>query len=170
VFPIRLPPLRERREDIPALAYHFLKSAVARTGKTVRRLENEALNQLMAYDWPGNVRQLENTIERLVIMSEGETIEPTHLAPCLHESGAMAVLVVPSNSQDLKVLKKEVREKAVAEVEKHFVLDALRRNNWNVTRASREVRMQRTNFQALMRKYDIRRRQHDNGPKNDRKS
>jgi len=158
VFPIRLPPLRERREDIPALAYHFLKSAVARTGRAVRRFENETIDQMMAHDWPGNVRQLENTVERLVILSEGETLAAHHLSACLHESGQMAPLVVPADSQELKALKKEVRERAVAEVEKQFVLEALRRNNWNVTRASREVRMQRTNFQALMRKYGLSRR------------
>jgi len=161
VFPIRLPSLCERREDIPALAYHFLKSAAARTGKNVWRFENETLGQLMAFDWPGNVRQLENTIERLVILAEGETVEPRHLALCLHESGVPTMLAVPSDSGQLKAIKKEVREKAVAEVEKQFVLEALRRNDWNVTRAAREVRMQRTNFQALMRKHGLSRRHRD---------
>jgi len=163
VFPIRLPSLRERREDIPALAYHFLKKAAARTGKNVRRFDDEALDQLVRYDWPGNVRQLENTIERLVILAEGETIETRHLALCFQQTATPAGLPVPTDSQQLKAVKKELREKAVAEVEKRFVLEALRRNDWNVTRAARDVKMQRTNFQALMRKYGISRRQRDKG-------
>jgi len=163
VFPILLPPLRERREDIPALAYHFLKGAAARTGKAVRRFEHDALDHMLKYDWPGNVRQLENTIERLVILAEGETVETRHLALCLHEARTAVMLAVPANSQELKALKKEVREQAVAEVEKQFVLEALKRNNWNVTRASREVKMQRTNFQALMRKYALTRRHREGG-------
>jgi len=165
VFPIRLPPLRERREDTPSLAYHFLKSAAARTGKNIQRFDNETLDRMMAYDWPGNVRQIENTIERLVILAEGETIEARHLALCLHESGAMGAFSLPSNSRELKTLKKELRERSVAEVEKQFVLEALRRNDWNVTRAAREVKMQRTNFQALMRKYGLSRHHRESGAK-----
>jgi len=164
VFPIRLPPLRERREDIPALAYHFLKTAAARTGNPIARFENDALDQMVNYDWPGNVRQLGNTIERLVILAEGQTIETRHLALCLHEVSAGAGLRVPNDSQELKMLKKEVREKAVADVEKQFVIEALRRHNWNVTHAARGVRMQRTNFQALMRKYGLSRRMRGSEP------
>jgi DNA-binding NtrC family response regulator len=158
VFPIRLPSLRERREDIPALAYHFLKEAATRTGKPVRRFDAEALEQMVQYDWPGNVRQLENTIERLVILAEGDTIHAHHLSTCLHESGQIETTSTPADSQELKALKKEARERAVADLEKRFVVEALRRNDWNVTRAAREVRMQRTNFQALMRKYGLSRR------------
>jgi len=163
VFPIRLPPLRERSEDIPALAYHFLKTAAARVGKNVRQFDAEALDQLVRHGWPGNVRQLENTIERLVILAEGETVTRRHLALCLHEAGEVDVDAVPVDSQELKVLKKEARERAVADLEKRFLVEALRRNDWNVTRAAREVRMQRTNFQALMRKYGLSRRQYENG-------
>ncbi len=167
VFPIRLPPLRERREDIPALAYRFLKEAAIRAGKPVREFDSEALSQMMAYDWPGNVRQLENTVERLVILADGETIEARHLAQCLHEPGGTGGITIPTDSQELKALKKEVRERAIAEVEKQFIIEALRRNNWNVTRAAREVKMQRTNFQALMRKYGLSRRRHEAEPEDD---
>jgi len=163
VFPIRLPPLRERREDIPTLAYHFLKSAVARTGKRVQRFDNEVLDQLVRHDWPGNVRQLENTIERLVILAEGQTVEARHLALCFYETRVAGTLGVPTDSQQLKALKKEARETAVAEIERQFLLEALRRNNWNVTRAARDVDMQRTNFQALMRKYGLSRRRYAAG-------
>jgi DNA-binding NtrC family response regulator len=74
VIPMLLPPLRERREDIPLLVGHFLKKHAQRLGQRVERIDNEALARLTAYDWPGNVRELENTIERAVVLSSGPVI------------------------------------------------------------------------------------------------
>jgi two-component system NtrC family response regulator len=74
VIPLAIPPLRERREDIPLLVEHFLRKHAARTGLRVERVEDAALTALQAYDWPGNVRELENTIERAVVLSDGPTI------------------------------------------------------------------------------------------------
>jgi DNA-binding NtrC family response regulator len=79
VFPITLPPLRERRADIPLLAEHFLFLHSARRDKQVTGISEEALDSLMEYDWPGNVRQLSNVIERGVILAEGDTILVEHL-------------------------------------------------------------------------------------------
>src|SRR5262249_42299646 len=69
VIPIELPPLRERRDDIPALVEHFVKKHAQRTGRRIERVDEEALAELQRYDWPGNVRELENTIERAVVLS-----------------------------------------------------------------------------------------------------
>jgi two-component system response regulator AtoC len=74
VIPIEIPPLRERREDIPALVEHFIRKHARRTGKRIDRLEDGVIDLLMAYDWPGNVRELENTIERAVVLATGPTI------------------------------------------------------------------------------------------------
>ena len=79
VIELRTPPLRERREDIPALAKCFLDRFAARSRKDIRRVGDEALKLLLAADWPGNVRQLENCIERAVVLCQGEEIEPRHL-------------------------------------------------------------------------------------------
>jgi formate hydrogenlyase transcriptional activator len=74
VFPVAVPPLRERREDIPELAEHFLRHFAAKHGKPAARLRSETLRQLVAHDWPGNVRELQNLIERAVIVSDGDTL------------------------------------------------------------------------------------------------
>jgi DNA-binding NtrC family response regulator len=74
VIPLSLPPLRERREDIPALVEHFLRKHTQRTGRRVERVADQVLSRLLAYDWPGNVRELENTIERAVVLSRGPVL------------------------------------------------------------------------------------------------
>jgi DNA-binding NtrC family response regulator len=74
VIPIEIPPLRERREDIPALVEHFIKKHAQRTGRRIERMDDDALAGLQQYEWPGNVRELENTIERAVVLSQGPTI------------------------------------------------------------------------------------------------
>jgi DNA-binding NtrC family response regulator len=74
VIPIELPPLRERRDDIPPLVEHFVRKHAQRTGRPVERIEDGVLAALQQYDWPGNVRELENTIERAVVLSSGPVI------------------------------------------------------------------------------------------------
>ena len=74
VIPIVIPPLRERREDIPALVDHFVQKHSHRTGRRIDKMEDGVLTSLQQYDWPGNVRELENTIERAVVLSSGSTI------------------------------------------------------------------------------------------------
>jgi two-component system response regulator AtoC len=81
VIPIALPPLRERREDIPVLVDHFLRKHAQRTGKRMDGVAREALASLQSYDWPGNVRELENTIERAVVLSSGPVIEAAEVSP-----------------------------------------------------------------------------------------
>ena len=154
VFPLRLPSLRERVEDIPDLAVHFLKKYSS--GKTVRQFDPEALEALQQYHWPGNVRELEHVIERLVIMVDGERVEPIHVSAALFRTDSLIRSVLPRNSDELKLVKKQIRESSVQEVEKLFITEALAKNDWNVSKAAREVRMQRSNFQALMKKYGIR--------------
>lgn len=156
VYPIHLPPLRERREDIAVLAYHLLAKMQTQGGKKIQSISDAALKLLEQYDWPGNVRQLESTIERAVISCDGSTIEPHHLPMAITRAGLPESYPVPQNNQEFLALKKKLREQAIAELEREFILDALQRNDWNVTRAAQEVNIQRPNFQALMRKHAIR--------------
>ena len=155
VFPIHAPPLRERRDDIPALAFHFLKGVCDELDKPVPEISDGAMSVLMNYDWPGNVRELENAMHRAVILATDGIIRQAHLASIV-DSGAQADFEVPRTSEELKRVKKLAREKSVEDIEKAFVLEALKRNGWNVTRSAEETGMQRANFQALMKKYDIR--------------
>lgn len=160
IVPIYLPPLRERQEDIPMLAVHFLKKYAEEMGKTIKGFTPEAMEKLMKYPWPGNARELENVIERTVVMIDEEMVRVDHLfLPGQREQESSGEKHIPTTSEELKEIKKQMREKAVEEVEKAFVLSALERHHWNVTRAAEEVGMLRPNFQALMRKYNLRARE-----------
>ena len=154
IFPIEIPPLRERRDDIPALAFHFLNQFSKEMGRQVKEFSAGAMNLLMNHDWPGNVRELENVIHRAVILASDKTIRQAHLVNIL-DTQPLDDLNVPRTSEELKNIKKLARQKSVENVEKLFILGALKRNNWNVTASADETGMQRSNFQALMKKYDI---------------
>jgi transcriptional regulator with GAF, ATPase, and Fis domain len=155
IFPIEIPPLRERRDDIPALAFHFLNRFSKEMERTVKEFSAGAMNLLMNHDWPGNVRELENTIHRAVILSSDAIIRQGHLVHIL-EMQPLVGLNVPRTSEELKHSKKIARQKSVENIEKLFILGALKRNGWSVTASAEETGMQRSNFQALMKKYDIR--------------
>ena len=155
IFPILIPPLRERREDIPALADHFLKVFSAELEKKPTEFSAEAMNLMTSYDWPGNVRELENTVHRAVILAGDEVIRQGHLVNIIDMLPRLD-LDVPTTGEELRLAKKAAREKAVETIEKLFVLEALKRNSWNVTKSAQDTGMQRSNFQALMKKYKIR--------------
>jgi len=155
VFPIEIPPLRDRRDDIPALAFHFLNLFSKEMDRKVKEFSGGAMNLLMNHDWPGNVRELENVVHRAVILASDEIIRQAHLVNIL-DMQPLADMDVPRTSEELKNLKKIARQKSVENVEKLFILGALKRNGWSVTAAAEETGMQRTNLQALMKKYDIR--------------
>ncbi|MBL8316253.1 MAG: sigma-54-dependent Fis family transcriptional regulator [Rubrivivax sp.] len=153
VFPIHLPPLRERRDDIPALARHFLHGFARDLKKDVETISESAMSALVAHDWPGNVRQLENALHRAVILCSDKVLRIAHLEGVVDSK---ATAEVPRTAEELKLLKKTLREKSVEDLERQFVLEALKRNDWNVTRSAQEVAMLRANFQALMRKHGVR--------------
>ena len=160
VVPLYLPPLRERREDTPLLADHFLGIYSREIGKEITGISPGAMELLVNYEWPGNVRQLENIIERMVIIADGSTIEAEALPQLLHNGTVGARSIVPSDIEELKKIKRVLRKKSVEDVERLFVMRALNRNNWNVTRAAEDVKMDRSNFQAIMRKHGIKRKTH----------
>jgi transcriptional regulator with GAF, ATPase, and Fis domain len=156
IIPVELPPLRERKGDLPVLIRHFLKKFSAEIGKDIRGIAPDAYALLEEYDFPGNVRELENIIERAVVLAEGDIIrkEGLELQPLQEELLAKASFV-PQSLNELKETKRQIRERAIEPIEKAFVMNALKRNNWNVTRAAEETGMLRPNFQALLKKLKI---------------
>jgi transcriptional regulator with PAS, ATPase and Fis domain len=156
VYPIYIPPLRERKSDILPIAYHFLKLYCRQMGKTITGIEDEAAGRLTRYEWPGNIRQLRNMIERAVILCDTDKISAKDL-PHLGEINDIERLIeyVPETNADLKRIKKELRQKAADTIEKNFLLHALEKNAFNVTKAAQAAGLQRTNFQNLMKKHRI---------------
>jgi DNA-binding NtrC family response regulator len=151
VFPINIPPLRERKEDIPLLSYHFLQKYAKEVGKDITHISAETMKMLIDYNWPGNIRELENIIQRAIILCHIKTLQPRDLPPF----GTTSVSDIPKTITELKDRKKGLRLKSVEDIEKAFLIEALKRNNWNVSKASSDVGMQRTNFHALLKKHNI---------------
>lgn len=146
IVPIYLPPLRERIEDIPALAYHFLNRYARENGKNVTSISNKSLQLLMLYNWPGNVRELENAIERAVIITKHSTITPELLPLKLQEN-------LMDNGKILKY--KEAKKMAIDSFEKKFLEQNLLKCQGNVSQAARLTGIERRNFQRLLRKQNI---------------
>ena len=156
VFPVNMPPLREHREDIPILAYHFLRQINQILNRKIKGFSKPAMEVLVRHNWPGNVRELKNTVERAMIMTEGKLLSTEHISDLVVGEKSDKRIIVPSTNEELKSAKKKVRGRAVEDIEKLFVLNALIENDWNVTKASESTGMQRTNLQALVKKYNIR--------------
>lgn len=124
VFSIELPPLCERREDIPLLAQHFVERFAAEAGKRIRGITPKAMDILQSYSWPGNIRELRNTIERGVILCDGDMIDESHLPPEMEPDDSAGAVIKLSLGMPLR------------EVEKEYILGSLRRNKGNKSRTA----------------------------------
>jgi DNA-binding NtrC family response regulator len=155
IIPIDLPALRDRKDDLPLLIRHFLKKFAEEMGKELKGMAPDALALLESYGFPGNVRELENIIERAVVLTQSPIITKADLELELPSHGKEKASPVPLTAEELKETKRNLRERAVESVEKAFALEALKRNNWNITRAAEETGMLRPNFQALLKKLGI---------------
>lgn len=157
IIPIDLPPLRERKGDLMLLASQFLKRFAEENGKEIRGFSPDVIEQLENYDFPGNVRELENLIERAVVLSQSDLLQRQDLEMPGDDrvSASAADRAVPQDAIELKERKRLLREQAVVPLERAFLLSALDRNDWNITRAAEEVGMQRPNFQAMLKKLGI---------------
>ena len=144
VVTIPVPPLRERREDIPLLAAHFLEGAVKRLGKPVPTLSQEAMNLLLEYPWPGNVRQLENAIERAVLLATRETIFPGDFPPSLLRTGSAGEQGAPPP----KLLRLE-------DMEREHILSTLDDLGWNQARAAEALGIGRNTLWRKLKEYGI---------------
>lgn len=155
VVPLFLPPLRERKEDIPVLVEHFLKRVSEKNKRRIPGIPEKTMKCLLAFNWRGNIRELENTIERATIHCEGDEILLHDLPEHIQQFAAERGCQVPETIDELKKAKKHLRERAIEEIEKEFVLSALAANNWSVSQSAKSVGMQRTNFYRLIRRYNI---------------
>ena len=172
IIPMDLPPLRGRTGDIPLLVGSQVRTVAEKLGKNIKGITAGAMQVLQSYRFPGNVRELENIIERAVVLAEYSLITPddlelshcsTEIYSDLHSRRNRRVddlklghlrdyASVPLSVEDLKEIKQHLRKHAVENVEKIFVVSALQRHGGNVTRASEETGMLRPNFQAMMKK------------------
>lgn len=155
VFPIYIPPLRERKEDIPKLAYYFLRLFCRKTGKRIEGFSDEALESLINYEWPGNVRQLKNVVERLVIMAEDTRLNLLPLLDQFQLKQSWKGHPIPETVKELNAAKKQLLEETFGQIQKAFLIKALRASNGNITRAAERVGMKRPNFCALLKKHRI---------------
>jgi DNA-binding NtrC family response regulator len=144
VVTIPVPPLRERREDIPLLAAHFLEGAAKRLGKPVPTLSQEAMNLLLEYPWPGNVRQLENAIERAVLLATRETIFPGDFPPSLLRAAKTGEPSVPP-----------AKPMRLEEVEREHILSTLEAFGWNQARAAEVLGIGRNTLWRKLKEYGI---------------
>jgi DNA-binding NtrC family response regulator len=157
VVPIELPPLRERREDVPALVSHFLTQVVADNGTRPVGISQPALSLLMQHDWPGNVRELRNTIERLVIFAAGPTIDEDEVAAALPH-----VQRVRGRFQRGVALRD-----LVAAAEREIVLHALEANQHHIANTARELGLERSHLYKKMKALGIQHRGAEPGPDED---
>jgi two-component system response regulator PilR (NtrC family) len=159
VIPIRVPPLRERPEDISLLVNHFLKKYAAAAGRSILRIHKDSLNTLCGYEWPGNVRQLENTVERAVAL---ETTDELHVELPVERSKARAAAAAaggPGGLQDIpagSVLPEGVgMEVYVAGIERSLLQNALDQSNGVQTKAADLLGISYRSFRHLMKKYEL---------------
>ena len=150
VIPIHLPPLRERLEDIPILVEHFLEK-FRREGRGRVQISPEAIKKLMDYDYPGNVRELENLLERAVILSDGGIVTPDelYLAPAVK-----SVPAEPPQEPSQRAFKLVGRQ-AVETAERTIILEALRRHHWNKSRVAEELGIDYKTLRMKIKRYEI---------------
>jgi two-component system response regulator PilR (NtrC family) len=152
VIPIQVPPLRERREDVELLANHFLKKYAAAAQKSILRIKPESLEALRAFAWPGNVRQLENTIERAVAMETGDELKVDLEADRPHTKAAAA----STNGDSPHVSPDGIDfEKYVAGIERSLIESALEQSGGVQIRAAELLKVSYRSFRHLLKKYDI---------------
>ena len=145
VIPIHLPPLRERKEDIPALANHFLSLYREKNKKDIKEISPKALDLLIRYDWPGNIRELENCLERAVIVARGELIAPIDLPPAMQN--------LPAGKEDAEILFPAGL--SLQEAEKALILKTLEDAGGNRSRAAEILGINRRTLQMKLKEYGI---------------
>ncbi|HUH03366.1 MAG TPA: sigma-54 dependent transcriptional regulator [Kofleriaceae bacterium] len=148
VFPLHLPPLRERRDDLPLLSHHFLLKHRVKVGKRVEGFAPEALVKLASYDFPGNVRELENKVHHALVMTQGEYILPDDISVGENPGSSSPRIDLNRRFRDLK-------REVVESFEREYTREVLQAHGGNLAAASRQAGMDRKNLWALAKKYNI---------------
>lgn len=140
VIPVHMPPLRQRRNDIPLLAHHFLSHFAGDENRKVEGISPEAMRLLLDYSWPGNVRELENSIEHAAVLAKGRRIEPTHLPSALHKEFASPISPKPQtiSEQEVKLLR-----------------EAMEECGWNKKEAAKRLGISRSTLYEKLKKHGI---------------
>ena len=137
VVSMEMPPLNQRKEDIPLLADHFLQRFIQETNKAIDKINREAMDELMLYDWPGNVRELENAIERAVVVGKERQIMPEDLPILCHDP-----LLAPRNN-------------SLKEIEKVHIRQILTDYDWNIARSAKTLGIDRSTLYSKIKRYEI---------------
>ncbi len=143
VFPILLPPLRERKDDILLLADFFVEQYSTKMGKDVRRISTPAINMMVSYHWPGNVRELENCIERAVLLSSDDVVHGHHLPPTLQTSDASGTIGIGSLKERINLFEHDL------------IIDALKRCSGNLAAAARDLKTTARIIRYKVKELDI---------------
>ena len=146
VIPFHLSPLRERQGDIQELVNHFLKAFSKDLGIPQKKISKGAMEILLQYGWPGNVRELKNFVERIIIMSRGKTVEVKDIPLNIRE-GSFSVGAIAEENITMKEAK--------IQFEKRFILEKLDQNEWNITKTSEVIGVERSNLHRKMKQYGI---------------
>lgn len=147
VFPIILPPLRERRSDTMLLVDHFLQKYSEMYGKNIKRISTLAINMMMAYHWPGNVRELENCVERAVLTAADEVIHGYNLPPSLQTSDETRTSIFSRDGADLKTM--------IESYEKEIIIDALKKHRGNAAACARYLNTTQRIINYRIQKLDV---------------
>ena len=141
VFTINLPPLRERRTDIPMLVDHFIGKYALQMNKPIKGLTSEAMDSVVGYTWPGNIRELENAIERAMVVGTAPYLNPADLPFNLSENG------------------QRIREGTLDDIERAYIIEVLEKNAWNISRSAQELAIDRVTLYHKIEKYGFKRPQ-----------
>ena len=145
-IPLKLPPLRERKEDIPVLVNYFSNSACSANKLKSSGFTNQAINKLINYSWPGNIRELKSLIERTIIMHPDKKIHPEDI-----ELGQVTSDIPEFCEKYLRLPYTEARNKILAEFKKLYIAELTRRNDGNITKAAREAQIPRSSLHRMMK-------------------
>jgi len=151
VLPFHVPPLRERHEDIPALANHFLHYFCSKESRKIKQFQPAAMEALEGYTWPGNVRELKNIVERLVIMTPDENIALHHLPTTIVKSHGSASGLITATASFAHDSYREARD----QFEKEFLQQKLEENDWNVSRTAEVIEIERSNLHRKIKSFGI---------------
>jgi two-component system, NtrC family, nitrogen regulation response regulator NtrX len=156
VVPIIVPPLRERREDIPALVRHFMKVHADEQGLRIKEVSPEAMEVLQQYDWPGNIRELRNLTERLMIMVPGSVIEAPQATLSLQgRAGGSAAASVSQATSPLFAKAYDSLRDARNAFEKEYIARKLREHHWNISRTAEDLKIERSHLHRKIKLLDV---------------
>ena len=160
VVPIVLPSLRERQSDIPKLTLHFIEKYNRRLNKKIEGISNDAMEYLRTYPWPGNIRELENLMERILLFADGPTIMEKDLPEQIRQGAAQAAppsgSTAPVDSAPAETGLKDIVRMKAAELERDLIAKALEETGGNVTRTARLLQISRKSLQTKMKEFGLR--------------